>query len=40
MFKWGFKDNIQNELMRYGGKIVDIKDFIKVFIKLNNKLQT
>ena len=38
MFKRNFKNNIQNELMQYGNEIINIKNFIKTIIKLDNKL--
>ena len=38
MFKRGLKDNVQDELMRYGGTISDLEDLMKVSIELDDKL--
>ena len=38
IFKRGLKDNVQDELMRYGGTIEDIEDLMKTAIELDDKL--
>ena len=38
MFKRGLKDNVQDELMRYGGSVDTIEDLIQIAIELDDKL--
>ena len=35
MFKKGLKNNVQDELIRYGGSVDTIEDLIQIAIELN-----